>query len=107
MSSEYTVRGMSQHAHDDEPVPMWTLGDRLRKARRQARIGTAAMATKLGCHRNSVLGWETDRVVPPLEVVVRWARLTHVPLSWFVEDFDPVSTNWLNGTRSVELRVAA
>jgi DNA-binding XRE family transcriptional regulator len=65
------------------------------------------MATKLECHRNSVLGWETDRVVPPLEIVVRWARATHVPLGWFVEDFDPASTIWYSHHPSVtELAVA-
>ena len=85
---------MSQHEQDGETIPEWTLGDRLRKARRASAIGTSAMAAKLGCHRNSVLGWETDKVVPPLEVVVRWARATHVPLTWFVEDFDPPSTIW-------------
>jgi transcriptional regulator with XRE-family HTH domain len=92
---------MTQRVHDDDTVPMWTLGDRLRKARRSSGIGTSAMAAQLGCHRNSVLGWETDRVVPPLGVVVRWARATHVPLSWFVEDFDPASTNWYTHQPSV------
>ena len=86
---------MAQHEHVDPDVPVWTLGDRLRKARRNSGMGTSAMAARLGCHRNSVLGWETDRVVPPLEVVVRWARATHIPLAWFIDgDFDPVSTNW-------------
>jgi transcriptional regulator with XRE-family HTH domain len=52
------------------------------------------MAARLNCHRNSVLGWETDKAVPPVEVLVRWSRATKVPLWWFVEDFDPASTIW-------------
>ena len=98
---------MSQHAHDDEPVPVWTLGDRLRKARRDSRISTSTMAAKLGCHRNSVLGWETDRTVPPLEVIVRWSRATKVPLWWFVDDFDPASTIWYCDITAPVLQVAA
>lgn len=57
-------------------------------------MSTSGMATRLGCHRNSVLGWETDKTVPSLEVIVRWSRLTHVPLSWFLDEFDPASAEW-------------
>jgi transcriptional regulator with XRE-family HTH domain len=81
------VRAMADHAN--EHVPVWTLGDRLRKARREAALGTSAMAARLRCHRNTVLGWETDKVIPPLQMVVRWSRVTHVPLPWLLEDFDP------------------
>ena len=93
----------------EEHIPVWTLGDRLRKARRDARIGTTTMAGRLECHRNTVLGWETDKAIPPLEAIVRWSRATHVPLSWLLDDFDPPSTIWYRerpSVRAVSLRVA-
>lgn len=73
---------------------MWTLGDKLRKSRRDQGIGTTAMAVALNCHRNTILGWETDKALPPLGTIVRWSRLTHVPLAWFLDDFDPPSMRW-------------
>jgi transcriptional regulator with XRE-family HTH domain len=80
---------MTNAAHEEQ-LPSWTLGDRLRKARLHASLGTTAeMARRLHCHRNSVIGYESDRVRPPLDVVVRYSRLAHIPLDWFVGDYDP------------------
>lgn len=74
--------------------PVWTLGDHLRKARLHASItSTTALANRLGIHRNSVINYESDRIVPPLDVVVRWARITGVPLEWFLADYDPGETS--------------
>jgi transcriptional regulator with XRE-family HTH domain len=78
---------MAEAAHT-QLTPHWTLGDRLRKARTLAGLGsTAQMARRLHVHRNSVLGYESDRVQAPLDIVVRYSRLSGIPLEWFVEDF--------------------
>lgn len=81
-------------AAQQQRMPVWTLGDHLRKARLHASIGsTGDMADRLGVHRNSVINYESDRIKPPLDVVVRWARITHLPLDWFLEDYDPGETS--------------
>jgi transcriptional regulator with XRE-family HTH domain len=80
---------MEDPAHH-ESLPTWTLGDRLRKARLHASIGSSGvMAKRLGVHRNSVINYETDRITPPLDAVVRYSKITGVPLDWFLEDYDP------------------
>lgn len=79
-----------EDAAQHEGLPNWTLGDHLRKARMHSGISSSAdMARRLGVHRNSVINYESDRITPPLDVVVRYARITRVPLEWFLEDYDP------------------
>ncbi len=74
----------------EENLPMWTLGDRLRKARYHRGITSSGdMAKRLGVHRNSVINYESDRITPPLDVVIRYARITTVPLEWFLDGYDP------------------
>lgn len=56
--------------------PKWTLGDYLHKARREARISSAAMALRFGVTRKTINNWEADRTRPsPVEAEV-WAQVT-------------------------------
>jgi len=73
----------------DRTVPTWTLGDRLRKARKHAHLGSQGMADTLGCHRNTIINWEVDRTTPTIDVIVRWSKATGVPVEWIIGDYDP------------------
>jgi len=90
------------------------LGDRLRKARTHAGLGTTGdMARRLGVHRNSVINYESGRIVPPLEIVVRYSRYSHIPLEWFVGDLggdgeavEAVTQGYVTFGEVVELHLA-
>lgn len=67
-------------------IPMWTLGDRLSKARSDAGISPAAMAARLRVHRNTISNWEHDRVDVPYLALRAWSDETGVALWWLVGD---------------------
>lgn len=72
---------------DDTPpsaIPEWTLGDRLAKSRRSARIGQEQMADLLLRNKNTMSNWENDRTRPGPKLLARWAEITGVDLSWLV-----------------------
>lgn len=65
-------------------VPEWTLGDRLRKIRRDADMTVADFAEVLGVSRASLGHYETDRNMPA-DVVALAKRIqlaTGVPATW-------------------------
>lgn len=64
----------------------WTLGDRLVKARRLARISTQGMADYLGVDRSTIRNYEADRTVPKAAVLRAWAGKCQVPFSWLAND---------------------
>ena len=63
-------------------IPTWTLGDRLAKARRAARVSTAEMAAYLACDRKTVGNYEAGRTHAPRAVVLAYHMRTQVPLEW-------------------------
>jgi transcriptional regulator with XRE-family HTH domain len=65
--------------------PIWTLGNRLWRAREEAGLGQLEMATKLGVSRALVSKWERDKSEPTVRQVKRWAQVTGVPFSWLTE----------------------
>ncbi len=68
------------------PTITWTLGDRLAKARRQAHVSTAAMATALGVSRKTINNYESDRVPVRAAMVRVWAQQCNVPYEWLTQD---------------------
>ena len=100
---------------DAERIPQWTLGERLRKARLWANVGLEQLAADIGRTPRTIRNYESDATTAPLLVLKRYALRTKVPVKWITtgdapgpDDDDPdASTNWLSGTRSIELRVAA
>lgn len=65
--------------------PQWTLGERIAKARREADMDQAALATTLGVSRPLVSKWERDQSVPSATLLHRLSRLTSVDLMWILE----------------------
>lgn len=72
-------------------LPVWSLGDRLRKAREHAGLSRDELADKLGVKKNSLWNWETNASQPRdlLDVVERWAQATGVPAAW-IGGFTPM-----------------
>lgn len=65
-------------------APEWTLGDRIRRARRHAGMDRLELAEKLGVSRASVGLWENDEHRPKnvLETLEKIAEATGVDRDW-------------------------
>lgn len=67
-------------------IPEWSLGDRLRKARRLSQLGQAEFAERLGQNQKTYAAWELDTSQP--RDVVSLARrievLTGIPAGWLL-----------------------
>jgi DNA-binding XRE family transcriptional regulator len=62
--------------------PVWTLGDRLRKARETAGLNQSELADEIGIGRTSVVNYESGRKMPSRPVLLSWALRTSVPYEW-------------------------
>jgi predicted transcriptional regulator len=80
-------------AMSDTMIPTWTIGDRMHKARRSSRIGSAEMADRIGATRATVSNYENGRTEPPIKVIQRWSEATGVPITWLIEGDDPEIRN--------------
>ncbi len=94
---------MAYVRHNGEMTDMdtlqWTLGERLAKARRRRRWSQQEMADRLGIGRRSIVRYEDDQAIPSLAVVIAWAQVTSVPLSWLLDeptDSAPVDQGYLH-----------
>jgi transcriptional regulator with XRE-family HTH domain len=61
---------------------VWTLGDRLRKARQHANVSTEEMAADVGRTVHTISNYERDFTRAPLLVIRQYALRTGVPLTW-------------------------
>jgi transcriptional regulator with XRE-family HTH domain len=68
------------------PVPRWTLGDRLRKARENAGFSQAALARETGIPARSIGRYETGTTKPSRPQLLAWSIATEVPLEWLTGD---------------------
>lgn len=64
-------------------LPTFGLGDRLRKARKLARLSQDQMAEKMGVSRPTISSWETGKTQPKVSQAERWGEETHAPFEWF------------------------
>ena len=67
-------------------VPRWTLGDRLRKVRRDGGYSSREFADLLGINVSSLAHYETDRARPRdlMDLVQRVQQVTGVPAGWLL-----------------------
>lgn len=56
-------------------IPTLTLGDRLRRSRKDAGLTPEQMGDLLLCGRNAVGAWENDRRKPSVRKLHRWAQI--------------------------------
>jgi transcriptional regulator with XRE-family HTH domain len=63
-------------------VPVWTLMDRLRKARESAGLSQAELGDATGLSRRSIAGYEGGEREPRRHHLIAWALATGVSLEW-------------------------
>lgn len=71
--------------------PVWTFGDRMRKARRRSGMTGAEFSQALGITQSALGQYETDRTQPRdiVELSRRVEALTGIPAAWML-GVDPV-----------------
>jgi len=74
-------------------VPVWSLRDRLRKARETADLTQEELAAQVGVSRVSVIAYETGRVTPKRPVLLSWAVTCRVNYEWLAGSPHPGLTN--------------
>jgi len=67
-----------------------SFGDRIREARRAARLSQAELAQALGISDRSISSYEKGRNVPPVERLQKIADRTNYSLQFFVGENDPM-----------------
>ena len=70
-------------------VPVWTMSDRLRKAREVTGLDQKQFAMHTGLSRNTVSNYENGNTTPRRPSLVLWAMATGVPMSWLVNGETP------------------
>lgn len=66
-------------------TPVWTLQDRLRKAREHAGATQSELAERIGVSTNSLNRYEKGQRQPADEFIQALADATGVPVTWFYE----------------------
>ena len=77
---------------NDKIKELQILGERIRKARIEARLSQATLAHAIGVSDKSVSAYEQGRSQPPFEKLKKIAQHTHRPLSYFTEEETNEST---------------
>lgn len=70
----------------ETPVPAWTLGERLTKAREHAGISIDDMAQRLGVSSRTIRNWEGQAVRVTRTTQMAYSIETRVPLDWITGD---------------------
>ena len=65
-------------------IPIWTLQDRIRKAREYAGFKQATLAEKIPVARNTVGRWENGTFLPSNVDLHRIAEVTQVSAEWLI-----------------------
>lgn len=71
-------------------TPVWTLADRIAKARNHAGLSQAELAEKLPAARNTLSRWERGDMQPSQRSLEAISRATGVSLDWLLQG-DPTS----------------
>lgn len=73
-------------------MPVWTVGDRLAKARDFAGLTQQQMAERLDMGRRSIVRYEA-RSNPPRSIVLAYAAVTGVPVEWLDGTMEVTNAN--------------
>jgi transcriptional regulator with XRE-family HTH domain len=72
-------------------IPVWTLGDRLRKAREVAGMDAEIMAQHVGVTDRTIRNYETDTTPVKRSVILGYSMATGVPVEWIETGVTPPS----------------
>lgn len=79
------------------PLPVWTLGELMEKARRDAGISTAQMADILNVTPKTINNYEANRTHPSRAVIMAWSSICDQ--AWFtldgISDLLRVDSPWI------------
>lgn len=81
----------STYAPPAKHVPEWTLGDRMRKARMDARLTAQRISDLIGISRKSVTNYENGDTHPLPVILQAWADVTGVYVEWLKGGEAPVN----------------
>lgn len=70
-------------------IPVWTLGDRLRKARQHTGLTTRDFAEEIGVSQKTITDAENDRVKPRRITLLAYSARTGVPVGWIETGVSP------------------
>jgi transcriptional regulator with XRE-family HTH domain len=74
---------MSTAVRNRIDLPVWTIGDRMAKARMHVGLDQTQMAEQLQSHRRSISRWE-NLPNPPRAIVLAYAEITGIPAWWIL-----------------------
>ncbi len=61
-----------------------TLGERIKKARKQAKLSQLQLGVALKVSDKTISGYESDRISPPIEKLQKIAELLKKPITYFL-----------------------
>jgi transcriptional regulator with XRE-family HTH domain len=70
-------------------IPVWTLADRLQKARETSGLDQFELAERMGISRRSVSNYERGVTRPRVIVLNAWAMATGVDRHWLLDEDVP------------------
>jgi transcriptional regulator with XRE-family HTH domain len=76
------------HLHEEGPAPM-ALGDRIRQLRKEAGWSQAELGDKIGTDSQRVSRYETGKITPSLDAIVRIAQALNVSIDHLLIDDIP------------------
>jgi transcriptional regulator with XRE-family HTH domain len=76
------------HLHEEGPAPM-ALGDRIRQLRKEAGWSQAELGDKIGTDSQRVSRYETGKITPSLDAIVRMAQALNVSIDHLLIDDIP------------------
>ncbi|MFW0112512.1 helix-turn-helix domain-containing protein [Rothia sp. CCM 9416] len=79
-------------------LPIWTLQDRIRKAREHAGLKQEELAQKMETTRQTLGRWENGSHIPTEKNLQALAEATGVPLAWFYQDDSNTKLSAQTGT---------
>lgn len=81
------------HAYATGAIPVWTFGDKIRKARDITGLDQKAFAQQIDVSASSLAAYETGRTSPRFRDAPQIAKsiqmLTGIPYQWFLVDDEP------------------
>lgn len=86
---------MSTNAH--WTVPVWTVGERLRKARETRGLEQGQFADLIGVSKATVSNYERDLYKPKVVVLRAWSMATGVPVEWLETGSEPTGPDGPGG----------
>lgn len=76
------------HLHEEGPAPM-ALGDRIRQLRKEAGWSQAELGDKIGTDSQRVNRYETGKITPSLDAIVRIAQALNISIDHLLIDDIP------------------